>query len=134
MQTRTRIPDAELKCVNCGQNHAANYSKCEKRIEYMERQRKHRMRTQNQSSKSNQFMPAPQLNDFNYPRLNAQTATAPPVGFNRPQFAAASNQELFTPTEMIAIFKEMISKMQGATSKIEQLNVLSEIVIKYVSI
>lgn len=79
MQTRTRIPDNELKCVNCGQNHAANYSKCEKRIEFVNRQKQYRNKIQshnqnqnfNQQTKS-QFQPAPQLNDFNYPQLNPQ--------------------------------------------------------------
>jgi hypothetical protein len=134
MQTRTRIPDNELKCVNCGQNHAANYSKCEKRLEFIERQMKHRAKVQNHSQKSQQFMPAPQLDDFQFPRLSPQGATGPSVYANRPQVTAAqSNRDLFTPTELMAIFKEMIFKMQSAKSKIDQINVLSDIVLKYVA-
>lgn len=134
MQTRTRIPENELKCVNCGQNHAANYSKCEKRIQFAERQQQHRAKVQNHFPKSHQFMPAPQLNDFQFPRLSPQSATRPSVSNNRSQVSDAhSNLELFTPTEMMAIFKEMISKMQGAKSKFEQINVMGEIVIKYIA-
>jgi hypothetical protein len=134
MQTRTRIPDNELKCVNCGQNHAANYSKCEKRLEFMERQTKHRAKIQNHPQESKQFKPAPQLNNFQFPRLSPQGATGPSVNFNRPQVTAAhSNRDLFTPTELMAIFKEMMFKMQKAASKLDQINVLSEIVLKYVA-
>jgi hypothetical protein len=134
MQTRTRIPDNELKCVNCGQNHAAIYSKCEKRLEFIERQNNYREKFQNHSQKSQKFMPAPQLNDFQFPRLSPQGASGPSVHANRPQVTAAqSNHELFTPTELMVIFKEMIFKMQSAKSKIDQINVLSEIVLKYVA-
>jgi hypothetical protein len=133
MQTRTRIPDNELKCVNCGQNHAANYSKCEKRLEFIERQNQHRAKVQNHPQKSQQFMPAPQLNDFHFPRLSPQEATGPSVNVNRPQVTAAlSNRDLFTPTELMAIFKEMMFQMQSAKSKLDQINVLSNIVLKYV--
>jgi hypothetical protein len=137
MQTRTRIPDNELKCVNCGQNHAANYSKCEKRLEFIQRQTKHRMKTQNHPPTLQQFMPAPQLNDFQFPRLSPQAATVPPVSNNRPQVTAAqsnqSNQELFTTSECMAIFKEMMSKMQRAKSKMDQISVMTEIVLKYLA-
>jgi hypothetical protein len=91
------------------------------------------LNVQNHSQKSQQFMPAPQLDDFQFPRLSPQGATGPSVNVNRPQVTAAqSNRDLFTPTELMAIFKEMMFKMQSATSKLEQIHALSDIVMKYV--
>lgn len=130
MQTRTRIPDNELKCANCGQNHAANYSKCEKRMEFIERQRQYRLKTQKNSTRSsNHFEPAPQLNDFQFPRLRAEN----PIQQPRVQQPEYSNNDLFSAPELMNIFKELFTKMQRANSKMEQITVLGELVIKYAS-
>lgn len=40
MEIKTKIPTTALKCGLCGQNHTANYSQCEKRREFIERQNK----------------------------------------------------------------------------------------------
>lgn len=123
MQTRTRIPDQELKCSNCGQNHAANYSKCEKRKEVIERRQKYRVKTQNVPQ--NSFRPAPELNDFNFPHLNSNSQHHEPK--------QSTNSSLFSTSELMQIFTELMTKMQSASTKLQQIQVLGEIVIKYAS-
>lgn len=133
-QTRTRIADAELKCANCSKNHAANYSGCEKRLEVIERQKRFKLQNQKHPSKLvTQFKPAPQLNDFNYPRLNpSQRIQNYSIQSNVSQ-GLNQNEELFSPGELMEIFKEMVSRMQGATSKLEQLTIISDMIVKYVT-
>lgn len=126
MKTRTRIPDEELMCSNCGQNHAANYSKCEKRIEFAER--KKQFRSKNQRNVTNQFKPAPELNDFTFPFLHPNKASP------RNQATTMMNSQqndLFTTSELMQIFTELMTKMQSASTKLQQIQVLGEIVIKY---
>lgn len=126
MKTRTRIPDEELKCSNCGKNHAANYSKCEKRIEFNERRKQYRSKTQQKFS--NHFKPAPELNDFNYPQLNSSSAPHNP-GISK-NFSSQDNN-LFTAPQLMEIFTELMIKMQSASTKLQQIQALGEIVIKY---
>lgn len=135
MQTRTRIPDGELKCANCGKNHAANFSRCEKRLETIERLKKYRTKTQNVTRKSqNSFQSSPELNNFHYPRLNPQdTQPSNEERLNYLQPGLSSNNSLFQTAELMEIFKEMMTKLQQAKSKIEQITILGELVIKYAS-
>jgi len=107
------IPRDKLKCGLCGENHTANYSKCKKREEFMNRQNVYRKRTQrknhqqpNQYQQSNQqpnqhqqsrqqqnqyeepnhvFVTSPQLNGFDYPRLPKNNQQVP--GFQRQEEA-----------------------------------------------
>jgi hypothetical protein len=142
MSTRTRIADSLLKCANCGQNHTANYSKCTSRIEIIERQKKYRIKTQPRKHRFN-LPQIPQFDDSNFPRLNTtgntskfaqDTSTgAIPKNNNIPSMRdilVASN-DLFSPREMMEIFKEMWSKMQGAKTKLDQINIIGELVVKY---
>lgn len=128
MRTRTRIPDAELKCSNCGQNHAANYSKCEKRKEFSERRAKYRAKTQQIPSKS--FRPAPELNSFNFPALSPNQPHSPQTN---PLNYQPSGNNLFTTAQLMEIFSELMTKMQSASTKLQQIQALGEIVIKYAS-
>lgn len=128
---RLRIPDKDLKCANCGQNHAANYSKCEKRQVFMERQAKHRSKLQRKNNTQRTFQPAPQLNDFTFPRLNP---TQNLEGFSarpRNDFTAPTSNDMFTGNELASIFNEMCDKMQRASNKMQAIQVLGNIIIKY---
>lgn len=131
MQVRTKIPEKSLKCGNCGQNHTANYSQCEKRLEFIERQRKYRSKVQRKSQTN--FQPILQFNDQNFPTMTSHPPNlAHPARNQRPQFSdTLRSNDLFSPTELMNIFTEMMTKMQAASSKLQQISVLGEIVIKY---
>lgn len=133
----TRIPDTKLKCALCGQNHAANYSNCEKRLEFIKRQQNYRNRTQQRSAQAkpqHKFQPAPQLDNFNLPSMandNPRTAWSSTSSNQTPQ--NPTNANLFSPAELMQIFKELMTAMAQAKSKIDQISALGEIVIKYSS-
>lgn len=132
MTTRTKIPEKELKCANCGQRHTANYSKCETRQQFIERRNRYRQNTQHKApATQNIFQPAPQLDNFNFPRIRPQKIQQNPQHSN--QLIQNSPGDLFGPAELMEIFKEMMEKMQAASSKLQQISVLGEIVIKYAS-
>lgn len=147
-QVRTRIPDELLKCGLCGQNHSANFSQCEKRIAFITRQQNYRARTQRRPRMGpppqKQFTPARQLEGFNFPGINetsAQNGIAWRNGngnsqntSNHPQ---TSNQQpqssngCFNPSELLGIFKELMTTLRQATTPEQQIYALGEIVIKY---
>lgn len=130
-QPRERIPDDMLKCGLCGQNHSANFSRCPKRIEFMERQQRHRPqppRRQQQSTSA--FVHAPQLENFNFPSINPR-ARANQAEQNQSRRPIMSDDELFSPTELMSIFKELMAAISQARSKTEQISALGEIAIKY---
>lgn len=66
-----KIPEEEVKCGLCGSNHTANYSQCEKRQEFINRQKTYRDRTQRRNRRNqprpqnHHFKDAPQLKDYN---------------------------------------------------------------------
>jgi hypothetical protein len=129
-QPRTRIPDDVVKCGLCGQNHTANFSGCEKRQEFLDRQNRYRARTQRRPRLSNEFVNAPQLENFVLPSLDPRTrASHMPQHQNAPW--AANSNDLFTPEELMPIFQEMMGALSRAQSKMEQITVLGQIVIKY---
>jgi hypothetical protein len=130
MQVLNKIPDQKLKCANCGQNHTANYTKCEKRIEFIERQKLHRSRVQRKNQQyQNNFRPAPELNNFHFPQINPQST--PWTRNENPNLQQNTSSNLFNGNELLEIFTDMMSKMQGAQSKMHQIQILGEIVIKY---
>lgn len=154
-QARERIPDDMVKCGLCGQNHPANYSRCVKRLEFIDRQKHYRMRTQRQRPAAQTFTHAPQLNDFNYPPINQNylnnqnnminqntTMNQPQQPFTPYQRARwAENIEmnrnsnlennLYTAEELIPILSELMNKLRGARTRMEQIQVLTEIAFKY---
>lgn len=134
-QIRTRIPDELLKCGLCGQNHSANFSRCVKRIEFVERQQRFRSNTQRrQRPVQHRFEPAPQLDDFNFPQLNPRARAE---RFHQQPSVNVINgnvgeNDLFSPTQLMTIFRELTAAIAGATTKSEQLFALGEIAIKYI--
>lgn len=137
LQVRIKIPESALKCVLCGQNHTANYSKCEKRLEYIERQKRYREKIQRKSVGHFQnFQQTPAYNKINYPPLSPHQAMPNSSQTTNDQIRMSDvlqNNSLFTSTELLTIFQEMMTKMQAASTKIQQISVLGEMVIKYCS-
>lgn len=134
MEVRTRVPVKSLKCGLCGQNHTANFSQCEKRLEFIERQKRYKMKIQKRSARFSD--PAPQLDNHNFPGFSPfqQNQTPKPAINQSPQYSdALRDKDLFNTTELMNIFTEMMTKMQSASSKLQQIQVLGEIVIKYCS-
>lgn len=132
----TRIADVLLKCALCGQNHAANFSKCEKRLEFIQRQQLYQNRTQRRpAQRTNQFQVARQLKDFNFPPININAngpawASPPPPNSNPNRLKNSSN-DLFSADELMQIFQELMTAINHATTKVEQITALGKIVIKY---
>jgi hypothetical protein len=131
---RPRIPDDQVKCGLCGQNHPANYRQCVKRLEFVQRQTRYRAHTQRQQPQTRAFVNAPQLAAFNFPALNPRARAERFEQANQPQ---NSNQwtrhenELFSPTQLMSIFKELMAAISQARTKMEQISALGEIAIKY---
>lgn len=132
---RDRIPDNMLKCGLCNQNHSANFSGCEKRAEFIQRQQRFRNRTQRRPRPTNAFVHAPQLDNFNFPALDprARANNHEQIPLNRPTAADATmnNNDLFTASEIMSIFEELMSAINQATTKMEQITALGRIAIKY---
>lgn len=133
-----KIPPEQVKCGLCGQNHTANYSKCQKRIEFINRQKIYRDRTQrnNRSQQRNhQFVNAPQLENFTYFQNKAQQGWSnqaqPQTQPKAQQSENNDNGELFSPEELTQIMMELMTLMKQAKSKLDQISALSQIVIKY---
>lgn len=145
LQHVNRIPDEQLKCGLCGQNHTANSIKCEKRNEFIQRQQKYRSKTQRrpqdrraQNFTRQTFMNAPQLTDFNFPQLNQPTTNE--RAWNNPKFPPSHQQSqqashnLFNQNELLSIFRELMQSLSNAKSQQEQIWALGEIVIKYCNV
>lgn len=147
-EVRTRIPDDLLKCGLCGQNHSANFSQCEKRVAFIARQQNYRARNQRrprerqappqqQHLMQRRFTPAQQLENFNFPGINesnVQNGVAWGNG-NLPNLTSQphpqSTNGCFNPSELLAIFKELMTTLRQATTPESQIYALGEIVIKY---
>lgn len=136
-----KIPDEKIKCGLCQQNHTANYSKCQKRKEFIERQTSYRSRTQRrnkqphqpQQQRNYQFKDAPQLNDFDFPAFPTQTQQVP--NFRRretePAQQPSNDSDLFSPSELMIIMAEIIKVTINSKTKVDQIIAVSNIVNKY---
>ncbi len=139
---RTRIPNDQLKCGNCGQNHSANSQQCEYRMQFVDRQQRfqNRIQRRQQHTANRQFIDAPQLNDFNFPRLNPRDRAeyreqhqTPANQFQQQnQWQQNHNDDLFTPNELKDIFVEICTRVSRASNKMEQLSILFDISTKYI--
>lgn len=147
-QIRTRIPDELLKCGLCGNNHSANFNQCVKRVEFIERQQVYRARIQRRPRVNQQpiqqhllqrrFTAAQQLENFNFPGINeanAQNGIAWTNGNSRNVQNPINQTQIpngcFNPSELLTIFKELMTTLKQATTPEQQIYALGEIVIKY---
>lgn len=151
----TRIDDAKLKCGLCGQNHAANFSKCEKRKEFIDRRNKFNTKMQKKSKSSTQvgFKAAPELAQFNFPQINrskrngdawtnfleepysiqqnAHSSRQNQGSQQNRQQASANDDDLFDANELLSIFRELMSTLKTAKTRDEQIFALGQLVIKH---
>lgn len=129
-QPRDRIPEDQVKCALCHQSHTANYSRCEKRLEYIERQQRYRSRTQRQPQTQRTFIDAPQLNNFNFPQLNPRERASRVT--HNPQWVMNPPQnDLFTAEELMPIFEELMCELSHARTRMDQITALGRVAIKY---
>lgn len=142
-KVRDKIEEKHVKCGLCGQNHTANFSKCEKRVEFINRQNLYRQRTQRrnrqQPSQPKQpeqprhaFRTAPELNDFNYPSMPQRNQEIP--NFRRREAAEVeprTDGRLYTPSELMKIMAEIIRVSKTARNQEEQILAVSDIIDKY---
>lgn len=138
------------KCANCGEPHEANYKDCIKRKEYMLIRENSQINRQitNLSPKP---LTAAQLaqhtlnlerNQNNFPNITqrshqshhhwaSQFSTPPPP--IRPPGPTANNSELFSIEEMTSIVSDVIQKMAVCTTRAQQLEVIFQISLRYLS-
>jgi hypothetical protein len=144
-----KTPTDKLKCANCGRQHVANYSKCPKRLEIMRTRAFLSGKSARMSFESNRgFAPAPQLNNFNFPSLNqpagkawqnhnnheqSQNPTANQRGFQRRFISNDHQNDLMSPSECFNVFNEFVTELSQCTSRIQQLQVISQITLKYLT-
>lgn len=138
---RPKIPDADVRCALCGQNHTSNYTGCQKRLEYIDQQRQLRARIQSRTRRNappamtnRQFVPAQQLNNAHFPSIRPENANNGMAWQQIPQQQQnfQNDNSLFNHTELMSIMHEMIVKLRGCNTKEQQIFAVSEIVLKYV--
>jgi hypothetical protein len=143
-----RIPDNEIKCANCGENHISIFSKCPQRSKFVEIQsnvrqknsRNQRKQTPDQSSftttelsfaDSLKLNQTPSLLDMSqFPPINKSINDNVQVKFGN-SVSRNSNSDLFTADEIMSIFKELLQRMGSCKSKAEQFQVTLELTTKY---
>lgn len=148
----TRISNDLLQCVHCGLQHAANFSGCPKRQEYMSRrfqtqsgQHKKKMPQQQQQQKVT-FTDAPQLSHAHFPMIPTQSLSTQPAWTNPKSTSFNSNEkqhentndahindDKFSYEELNDIMQEMIKAIPQARNKQEQISIIARITLKYLA-
>lgn len=143
------IQESLVKCLHCDGEHSATYRKCPKRAEFVKFRQQATTKNQPNRRKNppalveQHFPPLPQRHPVPNlkplpldPRLRAEMNPSPP-GFNpepRPiqePTVEEKGNDLYTPTELLSIFKQMTAELRACTSKTQQMEVLTSFVIKY---
>lgn len=132
------VDRSQVRCVNCGEDHTANYKGCPERKKYEELQIRF-SQEQNNKNKNSFFSNKNNKNNFPDPPRSSFTNHIPDQSFQtRPaksyaQATSSSNtRDLFTAEEIGALWKEMIYGLQHCKTKMEQAIKLGEIVTKYI--
>jgi len=138
--TKNKIAVELLKCALCDKNHSANYSNCEARKMYQakNRNRASEVRRPHTQTENNRFTAAPQLNEFNFPRLNrnadftAKPSTNDPIWVSEETTSSPNDtSELFTLDQLTSIFMDMMHIVKTAKTKQQQLQMVMNSVHKY---
>lgn len=138
-----------LKCANCGGNHSANYSKCEVLAKYL----RIRQNNSNQTAKSasrvkrDAVVTSSSTHKPNFPPLASRHSTAQKVWFSqfKPQNCSQNatddhsyshrhtdgRDDLFNTQELLGITKELINNLRQCKSKYDQIEVITELALKY---
>lgn len=134
-----------LKCANCGSNHAANYSECPQRLQYIEIKGKLSNKNSKVSSKHNagstqqRKIAAEHFSiekdifpPLKTPRSNAEWTNkfqnTDPSTTNHKD----TNDDMFSPQQLIYIFKELTANLKKCRSKYDQIEVVTELAMKYI--
>lgn len=131
VETKDKIPEDLVKCVNCNQRHTANFRGCQVRQEIMQS----RIRSHQYSHR--QHVPPPPIHNQQYfPPLETPSN---PIGNNSWRQTASitnnfqsDNDDLFSYKECNAILKEFIGRLRQCRTKIDQIEVIGDIAFKYV--
>jgi hypothetical protein len=155
-----KVKENELKCANCQQNHASNYSQCPKRIEYKRVQETIRSKNlKNQQrikpvpaykvrkdvsfSTVVKSQPTPSVNDrLKWPSLDTELNCSQNLEIFdvenilnkvRPKNPTDHKEKssLFSYNELMTILSEALSKLNDCQSKSEQFHVIIELASKY---
>ncbi|KAG5673198.1 hypothetical protein PVAND_003265 [Polypedilum vanderplanki] len=140
---RPKIPIEKLCCALCKGNHTASYQKCPKRIEIINNRKKNNVNKPKQNGIKS-FQHAPQLDNFNFPQLNnvnknvnnkqawinfnESNASSTPSDLNE---TVIEKQQLLNSEELFEIFLEMTNSLSSAKTRLEQIQMLSKIALKY---
>lgn len=128
-----------LKCVNCQGNHSANYGGCPAKLKYMQMranasESKRKPKTGNKAK-----APVPTNNNNNFPSLITprrnndwfnQFKRSPATQSTEPTNINCSD-ELLSANELLSITKELIMKLRSCKSALDQIEVITELAIKY---
>jgi hypothetical protein len=128
---KDRIDDSLLKCALCGGNHSASSKDCAARPQP---RRQFPTRKQHQQNANHHTRPVPRYDEWNFPELpNTQpsTSTANPTQWRKADSTSQDNSELYSHGELIKIFFEMTSKLAGAKTRPQQIQIIMDIAIKY---
>lgn len=124
------IDRSKVRCVNCGEQHTANYRGCTERKNYediqIRLQQKQNLNRPSLSYKTNnEYFPG-------LPRSSPQHSI--PTRPSKQTYAniTQTNRNLFTPEELGIIWKEMIFGLQHCKTKVDQALKLGEIITKYI--
>jgi hypothetical protein len=147
--TSTKIEWSKLKCALCGQNHTANFNGCTKRAEYTAQNPVWKKKTAPKTRQRVEFQHAPQLDHFNFPRLQpghtghtawAQQATQGPSSskpnptqrqsYVEPQMQS-DEDSLYSSQELAEIFSSMVHELSKAKSKQQQVQIMLTLAAKY---
>lgn len=126
-----------LKCVNCSGNHSANYGGCPAKLKYIEMRTKAENKRRPKNSNDVKKV-IPTNNDNNFPSLSTPRRNNS-AWFNQfkrtpnppTETVNFSSNELLSATELLAITKELISKLRLCKSALDQIEVITELAIKY---
>ena len=143
------IQDSLVKCLNCDGEHSSTDRKCPKRAEFVKIRQQ--ATTKNQP---NRRKTPPALVEQNFPPLQPRhsvpnlaplpldprrraEANPSPPGFSQkprstqePEVEEQGN-DLYSPTELLNIFKQMSAALRGCKTKTQQIEVLTSFVIQY---
>lgn len=136
------VDRSKIRCVNCGQQHTANYMGCPDRKNFEELQSKI---SQKQNSirpnlsrsinANNIHISGPPRSEpqqhYNPPRSSPQQFSNPPRTKQTFANVTQGNAELFTSEELGTIWREMIFGLKNCKTKMEQVLKLGDIVTKY---
>jgi hypothetical protein len=143
-----------LRCIHCAQQHTANYSGCKKRLDLIKSRQTASLNTRpNQHRNQKFFVPAPQLDNANFPSIPSRPVIAawsaqarptqsrqepqslPQTFFNN-DTSVNNNKNGNAPrdaAQLFTIFTEMVTQLASATTFESQINAMMQIALKYIA-